>query len=194
MIIVITYPVTLKDEHEIIQELFNEGLEILHLRKKEYSGNEMKMFIENIPEKYYQRIVLHSHYYLAEEYNLKGIHVPYIFNGETFGKSLSISFHIPEEIQAAKIPFDYGFLSPIFDSISKEGYRSGFDLNKIRQFMENRPEKIIALGGVDEDKIEMIKELRFTGIALLGAIWHNESPVEKYKRIKEKWQKQINCT
>lgn len=190
MIIVISNPEPLRDEHEIIRQLFDEGLEIFHLRKKEYTGYEMKLFIENIPKKYFKKIVLHSHYHLAEEYNLKGIHVPHTFNGETFGGIVSISFHTTDEIQKTNIPFDYGFLSPIFNSISKKRYKSSFDLNNIKQFMENRNEKIVALGGIDEDKIETVKGLGFSGIALLGAVWYSENPAGKYKRIKERWQKQ----
>ena len=45
------------------------------------------------------------------------------------------------------------------------------------------------MGGIDEDKIETAKELGFSGVALLGAIWQSEQPVEKFKRIYELWQK-----
>nr|NQU90539.1 thiamine phosphate synthase [Bacteroidota bacterium] len=191
MIIIISSPASLPDEHEIIRQLFNEGLEIFHLRKNEYSESELKKFIGNIPERHFKKIVLHSHYRLAGEYGLKGIHVPHTFRDKTPGRSVSISFHALEEIQKVDIRFDYGFLSPVFDSISKEGYKSRFNLNEVNMFLKHRKEKIIALGGIDEDKIETVKDLGFSGIALLGAIWQSEHPVDKYKRIKEKWLKQI---
>ena len=55
--------------------------------------------------------------------------------------------------------------------------------------MNDKKKKIIALGGIDEDKIDMVNDSGFSGIALLGAIWQNENPVGKFKRIKEKWLK-----
>jgi len=189
MIILISNPVLVNDEHKIISQIFDEGLDVFHLRKKEFQENEMRAFIENIPEKYREKIVLHSHYYLAAEYGLKGIHVPHTFKGKMQEGTLSISFHSPEEIQKSELPFDYGFLSPVFDSISKEGYKSLFNPDELKLFLKDRKKKIIALGGMDEDKIETVKNLGFSGMALLGAIWLNEHPAEKFKRIKERWLK-----
>lgn len=189
MIILISNPSPVKDEHEIIRQIFEEGLEVFHLRKKEFQENEMRAFIENISEKYRGRIVLHSHYYLADEYGLKGIHVPAVYAGKAPAETLSVSFHLPEEIKKSELPFDYGFLSPVFDSISKEDYKSRFIPDELKLFLKDRKEKIIALGGIDEDKIETVKNLGFSGIALLGAIWQSEHPIEKYKRIKERWLK-----
>lgn len=189
MIILISNPAPIKDEHKIIRQIFDEGLEIFHLRKKEYPESELRTFIENIPEKYRKKIVLHSHYDLAAEYGLKGIHVSNTFKGEMPNGTLSVSFHSPEEIQKFEIPFDYGFLSPVFDSISKDGYQSKFNTNKVKLFLNDTRAKIIALGGIDEDKIETVRDMGFSGIALLGAIWQNEHPVAKFKRIKELWLK-----
>lgn len=197
MIIVISNPTAIAKEQAIIQQLFDEGLEIFHVRKKEKSDDEMRTFIEQIPEKYLGKIVLHSHYHLAEEYNLKGIHVPVDFKGEVSNQSLSVSFHSLDEIKKFDKKFDYGFLSPVFDSISKEGYKSKFDFAELKTYLVNVKVLnngignglLIALGGIDEDKIDIVKEFGFSGIALLGAIWQSENPVEKFKRIKEKWLK-----
>jgi thiamine monophosphate synthase len=187
MIILISNPAPVKDEHEIIRQLFNDGLEVFHLRKKEYPESELRTFIENIPEEHWQKIVLHSHYHLAAEYGLKGIHVPHTFSGKTATGTLSVSFHSPEEIEKSEIAFDYGFLSPVFDSISKTGYQSRFNASELKLFLKNRKENTIALGGIDEDKIERVKDMGFSGIALLGAVWQNEHPVDKFNRIKERW-------
>lgn len=200
MLIVISNPTSTENEHAIINQLFDEGLEIFHLRKKEYSENEIKKFIELIPEKYFNSIVLHSHYRLAKEYNLKGIHVPVNTENELAYGTLSISFHSLDEIEKYNRKFDYAFLSPLFDSISKEGYQSNFNLIEVKGFFQRcnslSPVRrdggglsLIALGGIDEDKIDKVKELGFSGIALLGAIWRSENPASKFRRIKEQWLK-----
>ncbi len=87
--------------------------------------------------------------------------------------------------------YEYAFLSPIFDSISKEGYKSKFShelhestRNKFVKIREISGVGIIALGGIDEDKIEICRELGFAGVAVCGAIWANSNPVEKYTCIK----------
>jgi len=189
MIILISNPAPVHDEHKIISQIFDEGLEVFHLRKKEYPESELRTFIEHIPEEHWEKIVLHSHYYMAAEYGLRGIHVPPTFKGEAPGGILSVSFHSTEEILKSEIPFDYGFLSPVFDSISKEGFKSRFNAGELKLFLKDMKAKIIALGGIDEDKIETVREMGFSGIALLGAVWQNEHPAEKFKRIKERWVK-----
>jgi len=200
MIIVISNPTVIANEQESINQLFDEGLEIFHVRKKGYSENEMRIFIEQIPEKYFNRVVLHSHYQLANEYNLKGIHVPLDFKTEDSKLTKSFSFHSIGEIEKYDKKFAYGFLSPVFDSISKQGYKSKLDLKEIDVFLQTYKSLspmgragdgllLLALGGIDEDKIDIIKELGFSGIALLGAIWQSKNPIEKFKRIKEKWLK-----
>jgi len=193
MIIVISSPDAIHDEQKNIKKLFVKGLAILHLRKKNYSENQLRLFIESIPAGYYRQIVLHSHYHLTAEYGLRGIHVPFAYSGDVImDKSVSISFHAQEEIISTSRPFEYGFLSPVFDSISKPGYRSRFDLDKLGQFMAGRNERIIALGGIDEDNIQLLWGKGFSGIALLGAIWQSHDPVDKFKRVKEKWESLIN--
>lgn len=189
MIILISNPAPVIHEHEIIGQIFDDGLEIFHLRKKEFQEKEMRAFIEGIPQKYRGRIVLHSHYHLAAEYELKGIHVPADYAGGMPVGALSVSFHSTEEIQKFGMPFDYGFLSPVFNSISKEGYKTRFNLDELRLFLNGRREKIIALGGIDEDKTDIVRNLGFSGVALLGAIWQNENPVGKFKQIRERWLK-----
>jgi thiamine-phosphate pyrophosphorylase len=43
--------------------------------------------------------------------------------------------------------------------------------------------QVIALGGIDEDKIEICRALGFSGVAVLGAIWNSTNAVEKFKKI-----------
>jgi len=187
MVVVISNPTPVKDELSIIHQLFGEGLEVFHLRKKDYPESEVRKIIEKIPEKYFGKIVLHSHYYLTADYKLKGIHVPDSFKNKTITGAVSTSFHSLEEMKNARAKFEYAFLSPVFDSISKVGYKSKLDLKEIKEFLKNRSDKIVALGGIDEDKVDAVKDAGFSGVALLGSIWQNENPVAKYKGIAEKW-------
>ena len=154
-IIVISNPENIPNEHQLIESLFEEGLEYFHLRKPTFSNKEMEEFIKQIPEKHHNRVVLHAK-------------IP--------------SFHSLKEIEEYQGKYNYALLSPIFDSISKIGYKSNFDLQEVKSFLQRR-RNIIALGGVDEDKIETVRELGFAGVALLGAIWQSENPIEKFKRI-----------
>jgi thiamine-phosphate pyrophosphorylase len=161
-LIVISSPENSSDEIEIVSALFENGLEIFHIHKPNFSKEETKNFIHQIPSKYHNKIFLHS----------------------DFPK-----FHSLEELENYKMKYDYAFLSPIFDSISKVGYKTSHEFheltrNKLEKIRVISGKNIIALGGIDEDKIETCFELGFAGVAVLGAIWNSASPIEKFKRLK----------
>ena len=68
---------------------------------------------------------------------------------------------------------DYVFLSPIFDSISKVGYHAAFAPDLLNRAAEEKiiDRKVIALGGINAENIELVKQWNFGGVALLGDIW-----------------------
>jgi thiamine-phosphate pyrophosphorylase len=161
MIVVISPPTSIAKEFQILHQLFEQGLEFFQLYKPSFSAQEIKQYVEGIHESNRHKVSLHSD---------------------------QLKFHSLEEIEQYSVQYDYAFLSPIFNSISKKGYNSPFDLEVVKDFLQNRQEKIIALGGVDDDKIETVKTTGFDGVALLGAIWESEDPIGKFNRISEQWQ------
>ena len=74
-LIVVTTPTFFVEEDKIITALFEEGLDILHLRKPETPAMYSERLLTLIPEKYHRRIVTHEHFYLKEEFDLMGIHL-----------------------------------------------------------------------------------------------------------------------
>jgi thiamine-phosphate pyrophosphorylase len=90
-------------------------------------------------------------------------------------------------MEACHANYEYAFLSPVFDSISKADYRGKYDLRELKVILRKKEEKIIALGGVDEDKIDALKDAGFAGIALLGAIWQSDEPIDKFRLVRKKW-------
>lgn len=193
-LIVITTPHFFEGESRILSLLFQGGMEKLHLRKPKSNMDELRILLEAIPSEYYPRIVLHDHFGLVPEYKLAGIHlnnrnhmVPEGFKG-----SISRSCHSLEEVQKSR-ELDYVFLSPIFQSISKEGYGCGFPMDVLRQAASDGiiNEKVIALGGMDQSTIPLIEPLNFGGVAILGALWGNEPSIEHSDSIIKRY-KQLN--
>ena len=74
-LILITTPTYFVEEDQILTALFEEGLDILHLRKPQSSPVYAERLLTLIPEKYHKRIVVHDNFYLKEEYKLKGINL-----------------------------------------------------------------------------------------------------------------------
>ena len=78
---------------------------------------------------------------------------------DNYSGHISASCHTLEEVQEDKKTCDYVFLSPIFDSISKEGYSSKFTPEAIREAVKADiiDKKVIALGGIDEENILRVR-------------------------------------
>lgn len=190
-IILISYPESIENEGKLINELFDDGLQYFHLRKPQVDINKVEYLLNQIESKYYNKIIVHYYFNLASKYNLKGLH----FNESThIQKSKfnishsSYSAHSTNEILKIDKFYNYIFLSPIFNSISKVDYNSGFNLDDLKEFIDSYKltEKIIALGGVSYDNISKVKEVGFGGVALLGAVWNSNNPIEEFKKIRDK--------
>lgn len=197
-LILITPPTYFVEENKIITDLFEEGLDILHLRKPETAPMFAERLLTLIPEHYHKRIVVHGHFYLKEEYRLKGIHLnsrnPNLPDG--YKGHISCSCHSLEEVKSRKKQCDYVFLSPVFDSISKKNYHTNYTPEEIRKAHKAGiiDKKVIALGGIDIDNITEVKNYGFGGAAIMGALWDRfdarsdrdyKQLIERFKKLKK---------
>ena len=66
------------------------------------------------------------------------------------------------------------FLSPIFDSISKDDYPAAFNEEELRSAAKQNiiDKKVIALGGVTYENIHLLKQYNFGGAVILGDLWN----------------------
>lgn len=164
------------EEDQIISLLFEEGLDVLHLRKPGSDPVYSERLLTLLPDEYHKQIVVHDHFYLKKEFNLMGIHLnsrnpepPVGYKGH-----VSKSLHSLEEVTAEKKKFDYVFLSPIFDSISKSGYPSAFDRTLLESAHKSGviDHRVMALGGVSLQNIPIIKDCGFGGVVIKGDLWN----------------------
>ncbi|UMQ40967.1 thiamine phosphate synthase [Chryseobacterium sp. Y16C] len=190
MIVVITPEEIIQNETELINELFQEGLDLLHIRKPFISLEEMADFIQKIDSAFHSQLVLHSHYDLAKDFKISRLHFRGIDrqNGlhQSFkDKIISTSVHDIETFNGLGNEWEYAFVSPVFPSISKKGYgENSIILNDIIR-RENSKVKLIALGGIDESNIHEVFNNDIDGLALLGAIWENNKPIQIFKKCRQ---------
>lgn len=174
-LILMTPPSYFVEEDKIITALFEEGLDILHLRKPNTAPMYAERLLTLIPEQYHKRIVVHGHFYLKEEYKLKGIHLSERnpIAPEDYKGHLSRSCHTLEELKANKKGHNYLFFNPVFDEISKPNYMGNYTPEEIRKAHKAGiiDKKVIALGRIDAENIKQVKDYGFGGAAVLGGIW-----------------------
>ncbi len=172
--LVITSPTFFPGEAAFIHRLFANGVDIVHLRKPGATADDCARLLDDLTSDDRRRIVIHDFFELAQPYGLRGIHlnarrstVPDGWQGH-----VSRSCHSLEEVKRYKDACDYVFLSPIFDSVSKQGYASAFTDETLRDASKDGiiDHKVVALGGVTPDKIDYLQQLNFGGAAMLGCV------------------------
>ncbi|MFD1017546.1 thiamine phosphate synthase [Winogradskyella rapida] len=195
MIILIAPENDIPNEIEMLHQLFQEGLTCYHLRKPGKKFSQLLSYLNDIDSAYHNRIVVHHCHELINDFNLKGIHFKeqirknhgdhldaYLKKLNLLQKTISASFHDLEDLKTCPFQFDYHLLSPVFSSISKEGYKGRrFDVKTIDK-------TIIGLGGIVPETIAPTLKLGYKGIAVLGGVWNTENPVESFKSIKRSYQ------
>jgi len=76
-------------------------------------------------------------------------------------------------------------LGPVFDSISKRGYKSKFSKEELKAGISqwHGKAKLYALGGINAENISELKELGFDGAAVLGGVWNDANPVAAFSTL-----------
>jgi thiamine monophosphate synthase len=100
------------------------------------------------------------------------------------GPAISTSVHSWEEFEALPGGLAYAFISPLFDSISKPGYRANTAL--LLQPEGTLPCLPVGLGGIGADTIGEMISGGWKGAAVLGWVWKEpRGAVKRYEQLKK---------
>lgn len=193
-LIIISPPESLPDEPVQVARMLGDLPVTVHLRKPGQDRAQIAHYLDRIPAGLHPRIMVHSHSELLTHFNIKGIHftekdrlgrLPHIrrLRQRRPDGCLSSAFHRISDITDGEHLFDYLFLSPIFDSISKTGYRAAFEPEALKRLLSRTGHTVIALGGIDEQRLYAAAGLGFKGVAVLGAVWQAADPVAAAGRL-----------
>lgn len=157
--------------------MLQNGLSHFHLRKPDLDIYEYRKIIQYIPEEFHNRIVLHSHFELLNDFDLKGYYITSADRGvvvEPKGNFVKSTFANDfEELEKLDGEYDYFLMGPIFKSISKPNLTVKFSHDYLRNEFNRRQfqSKVLAIGGIRENSTEMAINYGFDGVVILGAIW-----------------------
>lgn len=192
----ITTETFIPDEGMLIVAAIDAGIERMHLRKPQATTEEMERLLRTIPQEYHARLVLNDCHTLARQYGVGGIHLNARHDNKPqwWQGGVSRSCHTLEEVLQHKSDCNYLFLSPIFDSISKAGYTSHFSHPQLLQASHSGiiDEQVIALGGINIERIELLSDYKFGGVALFGALWNNPIATAIQENVKQ-FKGKLSC-
>lgn len=197
-LIILSPDTDIPNETTTANRLLDMGAHRLHIRKPHFTTSQYEQYIEQIIPQHRRRLVIHGCYELYSKLKLGGIHLNTAarHNKELWNKlqgipasAISTSFHSWQEITDNTYPYRYVFISPLFDSISKSGYKAGIDISSIsntRKMAEKDNKfcpQIVGLGGVAPHNIPQLLQHGYDGAALLGTIWQSPDPVAAFVEV-----------
>lgn len=177
-LVIQTQPTFFVEEDKIINALFEEGLDILHIRKPESEPIYCERLLSLIPNEYYDRISVHQHYYLKQEFDLRGVHIddPDALIPDGYRRHVTRSTHRIEDLKEMKKKCDYVMLHSLFDSLHDD-VKASLSLSQMEEARNKGliDKNIIALGGMSIENVQMAKELGFGGVCICGDLWNRFS-------------------
>ena len=182
-LVILTKATFFVEEDKILTALFEAGLDNLHLYKPGSEPVYSERLLTLLPDDYYGRITVHDHFYLKEEYRLRGIHLntadaplPPGYRG-----NVSRTCHAISELREAKSKSNYVFLKTLFDSQSNPRDKATLTLDELTEASRSGliDRKVYAMGGMSLDHVMLVRELGFGGMVVCGDLWnrfniHNE--------------------
>lgn len=181
-LVVITAEGLMPSEARILQTLFEEGLDWLHIRKPGMPSADLERLIKQISTCWYPKIILHDNAELAMDVGLGGFHVKLNDLGRVDrrnGMEISTSSHGIQEFHAASLVASRIFISPLFNSISKPGYTANASLKAMGNI--KRSNKLVALGGVCPHHLPELEMWGFDAAAFMGFLWQDAEPVARFR-------------
>ena len=175
-LIIMTKATFFVEEDKILTSLFEEGLENLHLYKPGSEPIYSERLLTLLSDDYYKRITVHDHFYLREEFRLRGIHLNNANDEPPAGYKGNISrtCHRIDELKEAKKRSGYVFLKTIFNSQSNPNDKQTLSLEELKEASRQGliDKKVYAMGGINLDNIRQIKDLGFGGVVICGDLWN----------------------
>ena len=162
--------------------LLDAGLDRYHVRKPQWSTAEYAALIEQIPADMHARLSIHQAYSLAEAYGV-AIHLK---AASWHPSARSRSLHRLESLAQQLDGFEYAFLSPVFASISKQGYAPQWPASQLRDVVTApRNARLYALGGISAANAKQALECGFDGVVLHGSLWHAADPLRAFQAVQK---------
>jgi thiamine-phosphate pyrophosphorylase len=175
----------LRSDPGVITEALQKGFSRVHIRVYDQPIDLWRKFLKSFSDTELTKMVIHDHYELVDEFNLGGIHIPSWRRIATdivmpMAKCVSTSVHSIGELAVLK-GYNYCFLGPIYNSISKPGYMA--DPNISTSF--NIDMDVFAIGGIRPEHLTRISDTSFAGAGILGGVWNDDpiSSINKYINV-----------
>ena len=161
-LIIMTKPTFFVEEDKILTALFEMGLDHLHLYKPGTEPVYSERLLTLIPDEYYGRITVHDHFYLRDEFRLRGIHLDDCQTEPPIGYrgNISRTCHSIEELKDVRKRCNYVLLKLPMNELMEASSRGLVD------------KRVYAMGCINFDNIGLVRSMGFGGVVVGGDLWN----------------------
>lgn len=184
MLVIISPPKLSPKEAIEYNRLFSLGLHGFILRIPGASVEEYKNALLAIDPAYRERVLIDDHFELLQQIPLGGAYLnarkrDCYREVQRYTSRIATSAHSIEELENLPFVPVFALLSPVFDSISKKGYRASIDLQRCKDELPQLSFPVVALGGITPERQREVLSHGFSGVAVLGYIYTRIGSIEK---------------
>ncbi len=186
-LIVISPPGADPREVPALEAMLASGLGRYHVRKPEWTAEEVERWILSLPEAWRGHLVLHGHPDTAHALGLAGSHRRDEAGPHVDGE-VSRSCHDLAGLKREMAAFPQVIFGPVFPSISKAGHGPDplIAWDELPEVLSGAGRcLVVAVGGITAGRVARCRELGFGGVAAIGAIWGAENPLEAFIELRD---------
>ncbi|GAX59436.1 thiamine monophosphate synthase [Candidatus Scalindua japonica] len=182
---------------DIIKQAIEGGIGTVQLREKGLSTVALYRLakeIREITDKRNVKLIINDRVDIAIAVGADGVHLGWqsmeagiVRSMVGQDKLIGFSAHsLAEAERAENSGVDYITISPVFDTANKDYYLTPLGVDEIGKIMEQINIPVIALGGINENNVNIVLDSGVDGIAVISAILQSDSPVQSATRIYRK--------
>lgn len=184
-----------------VKEAIKGGCTIVQLREKDISSKEfydIAKSLRKITKKHKVPFIINDRVDIALAVNADGIHV-----GQSdlslknvrklIGKDKIIGIscgNLEEAKKAYKNGADYLGVGAIFPTNTKKDAKD-VGIDGLKEIINNIPLPIVAIGGINKENIEKLRDINLAGVALVSAIISQKDVKNSAKNIKKIYKNKI---
>jgi hydroxymethylpyrimidine kinase/phosphomethylpyrimidine kinase/thiamine-phosphate diphosphorylase len=180
------YPIV--DRAAWLEQLLPLGIRTIQLRIKDLTGNRLETEIKKairIANSFHAQLFINDYWELAIRHQAYGVHLGQedlddadIKNIRTANLRLGISTHSYYELARAHAyhPSYFAF-GPIFPTTSKIMSFAAQGLDKLQRIRRTLKTPLVAIGGINQDRIDDIINVGVDGVAMMSAITKSSDPI-----------------
>ena len=182
-----------------VEEVLANGATFLQLREKHLGHSELvkeAVIIKEIAARYNVPFVINDDIYAAKEADADGVHIgqgdaSYQKAREILGNSKIIGMtahNLEEALAAQKAGADYIGTGAVFPTSTKQD-TVPLSFARLKEITDNITIPVVAIGGVNEGNIELLKSSGIAGVAVVSCILKSDNVQNTTKNLLAKLHK-----